>query len=200
MYLCLRVQAVYCHNKTKKERGVFIKFKLALLDSGREALRPRGSRSRQQNSVCVWYSEGTCPGLGLEGAVVLSSEEQQHITQLHLLKLNNFVTFFFLLRADLLSVSWVGWLASSKLEVCGDAVEVGELLLASSGSWFWSPCSICRAGKGHYQCGHNKLQRMHLTAVPLGALPSVLTCRISFYSTVNLKNHSDQKNATWFVK
>lgn len=99
---------MYCHNKTKKERGVFIKFKLALLDSGREALRPRGSRSRQQNSVCVWYSEGTCPGLGLEGAVVLSSEEQQHITQLHLLKLNNFVTFFFLLRADLLSVSWVG--------------------------------------------------------------------------------------------
>lgn len=41
-----------------------------------------------------------------------------------------------------------------------------------------------------------KLQRMHLTAVPLGALSSVLTCRISFYSPVNLKTHSDQKNDT----
>lgn len=183
---------------------MFIKFKLALLDSDREALRPRGSRefrarSRQQSSVCVWYSEGTWPGLGLEGSVVLSPEEPQHITQLHLLKLNNFITFF-LLKADLLSVSWVGWLASSKLEVCGDAVEVGNSCWLPVEAAFDLPCSICRAGKGHYQCGQNKLQRMHLTALPLGALSSVLSCRISFYSTVNLKTHSDQKNATWFVK
>lgn len=107
MYVPMLKSASSCRNKKENGRGlVFIKFNLALLASGRassQAQRDQGLQSQvsaTEFSLCLvqWrYLTRTWLGndTSSEGSVVLSPEEPQHITQLHLLKLNNFITVFF---------------------------------------------------------------------------------------------------------